>query len=181
MQKKSFNSEELREILRYLDSLLVREGLELEIAVYGGAAVMLHFGTRSRDITEDVDAVIVNRAQFGSHPSVFREVAERFGLAEDWINSNIINTLSELKREDLIDFGDFANIAIKLPSKEQLLAMKVKAARYFPKNDFADARQLVDDLGISTLEELRGIVDQYIPQFLITEEVEDFLVALTEA
>lgn len=180
MKQKSFNSEELREILQYLDSLLAHEGLELEIAIYGGAAIMLYFGTRSRDITEDVDAVIMNRAQFGSRPSVFQKVAERFGLAEDWINSNIINTISELKREDLIDFGDFTNIVIKLPSKEQLLAMKVKAARYFPKNDFADARQLIEDLGISTLEELREIVNQYIPQFRITKEVEDFLVSLME-
>jgi hypothetical protein len=180
MKQKSFDSEELREILQYLDSLLAREGLKLEIAIYGGAAVMLYFGTRSRDITEDVDAVIMNRAQFGSHPSVFREVAKRFDLAEDWINSNIINTISEMKREDLIDFGDFTNIAIRLPCKEQLLAMKIKAARYFPKNDFADARQLIDNLGISTLEELREIVKQYIPQFLITEEVEDFMVSLME-
>jgi hypothetical protein len=180
MKQKSFDSEELREILQYLDSLLAREDLELEIAIYGGAAVMLHFGTRSRGITEDVDAVIMNREQFGSHPSVFQEVAKRFDLAEDWINSNIINTISELKREDLIDFGNFTNIAIRLPRKEQLLAMKIKAARYFPKSDFADARQLIDDLGISTLEELREIVGQYIPQFLITKEVEDFLTSLME-
>ena len=178
MKKKTFNSSELLEILSFLDSVLAREGLSLELAVYGGAAVMLYFGKQSRDLTEDIDAVIMNRQQFGLHPQVFEEVAKKFDLADDWINSNIINTLSELKREDLISYGEFSHVVIKLPKKEQLLAMKVKSARYFPKNDFSDAKRLVDDLGINSLAELRTILDEYIPHFLITEEIEEFMSAL---
>jgi len=52
--------------------------------------------------------------------------------------------------------------------------------RNFPKNDFADARKLVSDLGISSREELRGILDTYIPRFLITARVEEFMTALME-
>jgi hypothetical protein len=180
MRNKTLNSNELTEILSYLDTVLKRENLRLEIAVYGGAAIMLYYGADSRDMTEDIDSVIINRQEFGRHPDVFEEVAKKFGLAEDWINSNILNTLSELKREDLVNYGEFSNIEIKLPSKEQLLAMKIKSARYFPKNDFLDAKQIVADLGIKTLDELRAIVDEYIPQFLITSEVKRFMTALME-
>ena len=180
MDKKTFNSSELLEILSFLDTILARENLRLELAIYGGAAVMLYFGKESRDLTEDIDAVIMNRYQFGRHPDIFNEVANKFGLADDWINSNIMNTLSELKREDLIDYGEFTNIVIKLPTKEQLLAMKVKSARYYPKNDFIDAKRLVSDLGIGSQEELRGILDTYIPRFLITDKVEEFMIALME-
>lgn len=178
MEKKTFDSTELLEILKYLDSLLVREQLRLELAIYGGAAIMLYFGKTSRDITEDIDAVILNRQEFGQHPLIFREVAEKFDLAEDWINSNIMNTLSELRREDLVGYGEFSNIMIRLPNKEQLLAMKIKSARYFPKNDFADAKQLIADLGINSPEELQALTLQYIPRFLITKEVEEFMIAL---
>jgi hypothetical protein len=180
MRSKTFNSSELIEILLHLDTILKRENLRLEIAVYGGAAIMLYYGVDSRDMTEDIDSVIMNRQEFGRHPEVFKEVAEKFGLAEDWIHSNILNTLSELKREDLVNYGEFSNIGIKLPSKEQLLAMKIKSARYFPKSDFLDARQIVTDLDVETLDELRAIVDEYIPQFLITSEVKRFMAALME-
>jgi len=178
MNRKTFTSTELLEILRYLDEVLAREGLKLELAVYGGAAVMLYYGEQARDATEDIDAVILNRQQFGLQPQVFAEVAEKFGLDADWINSNIINTIAELKREELVRFGEFSNVVIRLPNKEQLLAMKIKAARYYPKNDFADAMKLSEDLGIRSIDELRQLVDEYIPRFLITKEVEDFMCAL---
>jgi len=178
MDKKTFNSAELLEILQYLDSILARDELVLEIAIYGGAAVMLHFGERARDLTEDIDAVILNRQQFGKRSSIFAEVAKKYGLADDWINSNIINTLSDLKREELISFGKFSSIIIRLPKKEQLLAMKVKSARYYPKNDFDDAQQLIDDLKINTLDDLQQLVEEYIPSFLITKDVTNFMTAL---
>jgi hypothetical protein len=178
MNNKAFDSGELLEILAYLDFVLGREGLRLELAVYGGSAILLYFGEESRHITEDLDGVIKNRHEFGRHPAIFKEVGERYGLAEDWINSNIMNTLAELKREDLVEFGAFENLVVRLPTKEQLLAMKIKAARYFPKNDFADAQQIVSDLGITSLDDVHALVEKYLPQFLITDEVERFMYAL---
>ena len=180
MNKKTFNSTELLEILTFLNSELAKNKLKLEIAVYGGAAIMLYYGERTRDLTEDIDAVVLNRQEFGRQPAVFEAVAKRFNLADDWINSNIMNTLSELKREELILFGDFSNITIKLPNKEQLLAMKVKSARYFPKSDYDDARQLALELGVDSLAKLQEIVDEYIPSFLITDDVKKFLCAIME-
>jgi hypothetical protein len=87
MKNKSFSSDRLAEILSYLNAILKRENLRLEVAVYGGAAVMLYYGAGSRDATEDVDSVIINREQFGRHPDVLKEVAEKFG--QHWWRNSI--------------------------------------------------------------------------------------------
>lgn len=179
---RTFNSSEMAKILNSLNDALAKRELTLELAIYGGVAVMLYYDKPLRDdSTSDFDSVILNKREFGLHPEVFSEVAQKYKLPDNWINSQIIETLSEMKREDLIDFGDFSNIKIKMPVKEQLLAMKIKAARYYPKFDFEDAQQIVEDLGIQTLEELQGIVFEYIPQHLIGVEQTKFMQAVMGA
>jgi hypothetical protein len=178
-ETRTFNSEEMARILSSLNEALEKRDLTLELAIYGGVAVMLYYERPLReDSTSDFDGIILNKREFGLHPDVFLEIAEKYNLPENWINSQIIETLSELKREDLVDFGDYSNIKIKMPVKEQLLAMKIKAARYYPKFDFEDAQQICEDLEIRTLSELEKIVYEYIPQHLVGVEQRQFMQAV---
>jgi hypothetical protein len=182
MQKdRTFNSAEMRTILDSLNAALERRGLVLELALYGGVAIMLYYDKPLReDSTGDFDGVILNKREFGRHPEVFMEIAEQYSLPDNWINSQIIETLNDMKREELIDYGSYSHIKIKMPVKEQLLAMKVSAARYFPKYDFEDAQQIIADLNITSLDELKNLVDEYIPARLIGDKQRDFMAALME-
>lgn len=53
---KNLNRETLLKALRVVDELAPEQGLELEICVYGGSAMLLAYD--SRNATRDVDAVL---------------------------------------------------------------------------------------------------------------------------
>ncbi|MDR1412517.1 MAG: hypothetical protein LBJ07_01140 [Actinomycetes bacterium] len=180
-ENRTFDSTEMRAILTSLNDELAQRNLTLELALYGGVAVMLYYENPLRkDLTGDFDGIILNRREFGRHPEVFAEIAKTYHLPDDWINSQIVETLNEMKREELVNYGNYSHIKIKMPRKEQLLAMKIKAARYYPKYDFEDARQIANDLGISSLAALAAIVDEYIPAHLIGDEQRAFMTALVD-
>jgi len=162
---KFFSSTELGEILEYLNEVLREEDKLLVLRVYGGAAIMLYYGEQSRNVTEDIDAIIENRREFSSADAhIFTKVQRRFGLADDWINSKINEGLIGLSREDLLDFKKFSNLYIQIPSKEQLLAMKVYSARIGTKYDYDDAKQLIQDLGLKTRDAIYDIAYRYLPK-----------------
>src|SRR5437870_8648266 len=85
----------------------VKAGTKLQIAVYGGSALML--ASNFRFATEDVD---VSRLE---HPlpdwlaMVVREIAARNGWQEDWFNDGVALHLSSLADHaaDHLEFATF--------------------------------------------------------------------------
>lgn len=89
-------------LLRAFEALgadLAAHGRFVEIAIYGGGALMLQFAWRRA--TEDVDAVV--RAGYDEAvlaPSV-RRVAAAMGLAPDWLN-DAVGMFTPLHEDDTL-------------------------------------------------------------------------------
>lgn len=83
-------------------------------------------------------------------------------------------------KEDIETYKTYSNLKILKPKVEQLLAMKVLAARPEPAKDFIDAYMLCKELGIKTKEELLKIVSTYIPMSILGERQMNFIKYLGE-
>ena len=83
-------------------------------------------------------------------------------------------------KEDKETFKTFSNLKILKPKAEQLLAMKILAARSEPAKDFLDAYILCKDLNIQTKDELLKLFSEYLPLRLIGERQIKFIKYLGE-
>lgn len=146
-----------------LGSDLARRGLFVEIAVYGGSALMLQFAWRRG--TEDVDAVVRDGYdERALRPSV-AFVADRMNLAPDWLN-DAVGMFTPL-HEDASLFeacgtypaGSEPGLRVLLARPAYLLAMKLKALSSLDRGDrdLSDARALATHLGIGGQDALRSL------------------------
>ena len=103
-----------------------------------------------------------------------------FDLPENWINEEIKEPLKSIIKEDKETYRIYSNLKILRPKAEQLLAMKILAARPEPAKDFIDAFILCRDLNITTREELLNVVEKYLPLTLIGERQIRFIKYLGE-
>jgi hypothetical protein len=137
-----------------LSEQLASEGVEAEIFVVGGAALVLLFA--ARQTTKDVDvffvkpeAAVVRRAA--------QIVAAKLNLPEGWLNDGAKGYIVGLSTGTVLH--NSPSLTARAASTAQLLAMKLAAWR--DAIDRADARLL--------LSELRGTKD------LIWKSVEPFV------
>ncbi|NNA37686.1 ABC transporter substrate-binding protein, partial [Pseudomonas lundensis] len=103
-----------------------------------------------------------------------------FNLTDGWINEEIKEPLKSILKEDKETYRVYSNLKILKPKAEQLLAMKVLAARPEPAKDFVDAYILCKDLNITTKEKLLDICSGYIYLTLIGERQRKFIEYLGE-
>jgi len=127
------------DILRAFEALsaeLPSEATPHELAIMGGAALVLRF--QARDSTRDVDAV-------SSDPAVrdaAARVAVRLDLPEDWLNDGAKGYVHGLALGDIV--FESAALRVRILAVRQLLAMKLNAWR--DDLDIADARLLLSRL-----------------------------------
>ena len=88
--------------------------------------------------------------------------------------------LKSIIKEDKETYRIYSNLKILKPKAEQLLAMKILAARPEPSKDFIDAFILCRDLDIRTKEELLNVVEKYFPLSLVGERQIRFIKYLGE-
>src|SRR5947207_8221944 len=112
------------EALNLLGQKAEQERIELEVCIYGGSAMLLAYG--SRETTKDVDA-IVRPSELARR--MVREVAERLGLHEGWLNDDVkrfvsdSGTFAPLQIEEL-ETAAKGHLKITRPSASYLLALK---------------------------------------------------------
>ena len=153
--------------LRELGHLAAAEGVTLEIALYGGAVMMLAYD--ARPATKDVDAII-------RPPAVAKRlaarVAARFGWSDDWINDDVRQFVSGTETKLAWRLPELDAPALKLsrPTARYLLAMKVMACRRplpgYP-GDEADIAFLLRKLSLSDIPTIEGIVNEYFPDTVL--------------
>ncbi|MGT2436577.1 hypothetical protein ACU4GH_12500 [Bradyrhizobium betae] len=110
-------------------------GTKLQIAVYGGSALML--ASNFRLATEDVDVSKLEHPLPGWLQDTVAEIATRNGWGADWFNDHVVFHLSPLadRAADHLEFGTFPRdgtppgLEVSVPSAEYLLALKLKAFR----------------------------------------------------
>jgi len=159
--------EKLQKALNRLGELLRARRVAGEIAVFGGAAIVLGFDWREG--TEDVDALITK-----GHGQVVRaqqEVGEELGLPSDWLNEQATSYLAKQQDFELYrtypSEGQFG-LRVWLAKAQYVLAMKILAARRY--KDAQDIIPLARHLNLTTATDLRNLVKYYYPEEEISPE-----------
>jgi hypothetical protein len=163
----------------------VQAGTKLQIAVYGGSALML--ASNFRFATEDVDVSRLEQPLPDWLAAVVREIAEQNHWREDWLNDGVAFHLSSLadRAADHLEFGTFprdgtaAGLAVSVPSAEYLLALKLKAFRIMDpvrgESERLDILNLMRVVGIATVEEAIALLGRYFPISAASSEKQWFL------
>jgi len=171
------DKEKLMEIFEYLNERLRENQLQLEITVYGGSIMTMVYD--NRPATKDIDCVF-SETNLKLLENILNLTRSAFSLPEGWINEEIKEPLKSILKEDKVTYKKYSNLRILKPKAEQLLAMKVLAARPEPAKDFIDAYILCRDLNIETKEALLKIITAYIPMSILGERQMNFIKYLGE-
>jgi hypothetical protein len=167
--------QQLEEALTELGRCALAQGKVVEIAIYGGSALML--ASNFRLATQDVDAVadtdqdLVNR--------LAAEMATERGWPQNWLNDGVRTYLSpnvdglaqhhELFRTYPEESSPGLRVFVPMP--EYLLAMKLMAMRIDPaagKTDLDDILNLIDVIGISEKAQLTEFAAAFYPEARIS-------------
>jgi hypothetical protein len=153
--------------LTRLSEFAQKEGVTLEVSLYGGALMMLAYD--AREATKDVDAII-------RPPDVGRrlaaKVAQERGWHDDWLNDDVKQFVSTVETRDAWTPPGLNAPAIKItkPTAKYLLAMKVMACRRslpgYP-GDEADIAFLLKKMAVKSVGEVERIVDKYFPDTVL--------------
>ena len=157
------------------------EGVQLEISLYGGTAMML--ALNARETTKDVDA-IVRPTEIG------RRLADRVGrelnLPDDWLNDSVSQFVSEKDRDGLVplEVPALEGVVIRRPSASYLLAMKALACRTpLPgyAGDVDDLRFLCRKMNIRSVAEVERHLQRFYAHDVLTDRARAVLASILEA
>src|SRR6266513_2761523 len=160
-------------------------GTKLQIAVYGGSALML--ASNFRFATEYVDVSKLEHPLPNWLASVVNEIASENHWGQDWFNDGVAFHLSLVadRAADHLEFGTFPRdgtppgLEVSVPSAEYLLALKLKAFRITDplrgETERLDILNLMQVVGISTAEEAIALLGRYFPVSAASSEKQRFL------
>jgi hypothetical protein len=181
----AFGRDALLDAFDRIGRAAVQAGTKLQIAVYGGSALML--ASNFRFSTEDVDVSKLERPLPDWLATVVHEITEENRWREDWFNDGVAFHLSSLadRAGDHLEFGTFprdgtpAGLVISVPSAEYLLALKLKAFRIMDplrgEAERLDILNLMRVVGISTVEDAINLLGRYFPTSAVSSEKQRFL------
>ena len=181
----AFDRDALLDAFDQIGRAAVRAGTKLQIAVYGGSALML--ASNFRFATEDVDVSQLEHPLPGWLAAVVHEIAEQNRWQDDWFNDWVAFHLSSLadRSIDHLEFGTFPRdgtppgLAVSVPSAQYLLALKLKAARILDplrgETERLDILNLMQVVGIATVEDAVVLLGKYFPVSAASSEKQRFL------
>jgi hypothetical protein len=181
----AFGRDALLDAFDRIGRAAVQAGTKLQIAVYGGSALML--ASNFRFATEDVDVSELERPLPDWLAAVVHEVAAENRWREDWFNDGVAFHLSSFadRAADHLEFGTFprdgtpAGLVVSVPSAEYLLALKLKAFRIMDplrgEAERLDILNLMRVVGVSTIEDAITLLGRYFPASAVSSEKQRFL------
>jgi hypothetical protein len=181
----AFDRDALLEAFDQIGRAAVEAGTKLQIAVYGGSALML--ASNFRFATEDVDVSELKHPLPDWLAVVVDKIAKKNGWQGDWFNDGVAFHLSSLadRARDHLEFGTFprddtpVGLVVSVPSAEYLLALKLKAARILDpvrgETERLDIVNLMQVVGISTADEAIALLGRYFPVSAASSEKQRFL------
>ena len=181
----AFDRDALLDAFDRIGRAAARAGTKLQIAVYGGSALML--ASNFRFATEDVDVSKLEHPLPAWLGTVVREIAQQNGWADDWFNDGVAFHLSPLadSAADHLEFGTFprdnetAGLVVSVPSAEYLLALKLKAFRVLDplrgETERLDILNLMRVVGIAGVEDAIALLGRYFPLSAASSEKQQFL------
>ncbi len=157
--------------LAMLDQHAKADGMLIDLAIYGGAALSISFDLRQA--TRDVDAVIRGNAAYVR--KLIAQVAAENAWPEDWLNDGVKGFLSAGEVLVLMEqfmAQDGTGLRVFLPSAEYIFAMKCMAMRLDGgAQDVHDIRALGRILDISSYAQALEILDSFYPVAKIPAKV----------
>jgi hypothetical protein len=169
----AFDRDQLLAALNEIGAAAVAAGTRLDIAVFGGSALML--AGNFRFSTEDVDIAEIVRPWPEWLSDVAGRIAKRNGWSEHWLNDAVSTFLSPLARSerDFVLLGTFpratehAGLRVFVPTARYMLALKLKALRVSKYNkgttDIADVAALLGAIGINDANEAIAVLTEFFP------------------
>lgn len=158
------------EILRHLRAVgdrLLRQGLQGDLYVVGGAAVALAYNTRR--VTRDVDAVFEPKAVIYA---IAEEVAHERALDAGWLNDSVKGLLSG-PDPHATHVIELPGLRVEAASPELLLALKVLAHRAGKDRD--DVRMLARMLHLTTAEAVLDHAERLLAPQRLTIDAQLFV------
>jgi hypothetical protein len=170
--------DDLHSALTDLGTRAFAQGKTVELAVYGGSALML--ASNFRIASEDVDAVAATDQ--GLIDQLAREIAVERGWAPDWLNDGVRTYLSPnvdgLGQHHVL-FRTYPDeqrpgLRVFVPTAEYLLAMKLIAMRLDPaggSSDLGDILRLIEVVSIVDKRELQSFAEMFYPEARVSGRV----------
>jgi hypothetical protein len=147
----------------------VGRGIEGEIYVVGGAAMMLAYD-RTR-ITRDIDAVGVPQAEIDAE--VRAMASDHRDLDPDWLNARVLPLLPRGVDGERLQVLGGPGLTVNVASPTWMLAMKARAAR--EDRDLDDIWVLCQVLGLRAVDDVWAICDTVWGEDLIRDDVIDLV------
>jgi hypothetical protein len=174
----SFNRAGLEEAFAEIGLSAIEAGKLVEIAIYGGSALVLTFPHRAA--TRDVDAVFHHDAAWLR--ALATKIADRRGWPLDWLNDGVKGFLSprDHEPEAHLLFRSYPSeervgLRVFVASPRYLFAMKCMAMRIGgveESRDRVDIEALAKEIGVTTSEQALSIVSAFYPYSLITPKTQ---------
>jgi len=158
------NKEDIEKYLRMLGQELQQRQVTGEILLAGGAVMLLE--VQNREVTKDIDAYF-NPEQANVIREAAKVVAQREGLADDWINDGVKGFFYQ--QPPTKKWAEYPGLRIYLTSLDYLLAMKVVAGR---PQDIDDIKAIALKLNISNARDTLTLVKKYVPEQLLVPRIE---------
>lgn len=175
----------LRQLLDAIGRRMAEAGMVAEIAVYGGAALILTFEDNAgRLSTRDIDFVGIE-GDLGDLVAVADEVGLQHDLPPGWFNDAVAMFTAD--RPDYQFFGDFPAIGehglrVFTASPEYILAMKIMAMRSaLEAHDILDVWKLLEILKINSYHDAMDTVEKFFPDEPVPERNAALLADIIEA
>jgi hypothetical protein len=180
-----FDRDALLDAFDRIGHAAIAAGTRLQIAVYGGSALML--ASNFRFATEDVDIADIGAVWPDWLKTTVANIARENGWSEDWLNDGVNFHLSPLadRARDHLEFGSFprdagsVGLSVSVPSAEYLLALKLKAFRTQDPvrgdTERLDILNLMDVVGITTADQAIVVLGRYFPVSAAASEKQRFL------
>jgi hypothetical protein len=157
--------DEIVALLTELGERLDARGLEVELYIVGGAAMLLGYDRSA--VTRDIDALITPS---GVIDEVVDEMAkDRGDLPPDWLNSRVAPLLPRLADSRSWEMLSVAGLSVEVASAEHLLAMKARAGR--GPRDLQDVAVLCEILELRAVSQVWEICDRVWGESVIRPEV----------
>ncbi|MBN8991166.1 MAG: hypothetical protein J0H42_23205 [Rhizobiales bacterium] len=172
-ENKNFDRATLEHALAELGQRAFAAGRTVEIAIYGGSALLL---TLNRQInTGDVDAVFEGNKDFIK--KLAAEMAGEFAWDENWLNDGVKGWLSRRDADPDVKAlfktyptEDQPGLRVYTAKPEYLFAMKCLAMRVGgieTNSDIDDIKLLARAIGIKNSEEALMLVGKFYPQNML--------------
>lgn len=180
---------DLESLFYKIGEQLARAGKSVEITIYGGSAMLLKYGSRTK--TRDVDAVFDNWDE-ETLKNITSDLAKSHNLDEHWFNNDA--AMFKADKEDLQLYKKYPELGrngltINIPKPDYMLALQVQALSIASPSDdtknqlgkhATDVKVLAERLGFNqeqTLDNLKF----YFPSNIINPVVIKWLeLALNE-